>query len=625
MQVRSFCIQVSFIPKGKDTFRRNHNKDVISQAVFNREFTIGSGKEASIYYKARGIHPLHVKVQLIGNNLHITDLFSASGVYVNGNKIEQGEPFPLRNGECFQLGDSKDLICLEHFKASTNPHGEANEIVEAAKKEAKAIRQNAEKVKTESDELEARTQELLQKAKDEAEQLVNDKKFEMEQSYTEKLQMAANEGLAQSRELLKNAEKEAEELIVSAESKCADLIKKRDEQAKAILEEAEEEAAKVLGSIEEEGDKIRERAREDAEKILAEAKEEKQSLLDENSELSKKMGELRRQENDIKRAIENLLDENKKTEERSEHLLKEEEKFAAKFDEAEQDFIAKKKGLQEQITEIQENRDKVHEQLTQHQSELAETLEKNAETVKNLKLTEEQNKKMLDDLENHQETLRLLKVDIQAAEEDKVRAVEEAEAQRKRTSASITELKQQFERQYQMRKKAEEERFLKIREREEYAGQERRKMLKKHERERLPHQVEFIAGSIWSDLAVELQDAAFCSNLFENGEAIPEGIQKIVHRSVMEEFDLRTQLSARIPIYLDKKVEPTPAPVAPVVPLSPKRPEPIWKSNAFMAFMGAVLMFFIMLGVNRLNTKNEKPQRAISSQKATKPAAAKKK
>ncbi len=52
-----------------------------------------------------GVAHHHAVLQLLGDFVHIEDLGSPAGTYVNNQELVTGEPFRLRNGDQIHLGD----------------------------------------------------------------------------------------------------------------------------------------------------------------------------------------------------------------------------------------------------------------------------------------------------------------------------------------------------------------------------------------------------------------------------------------------------------------------------------------------------------------------------------------
>lgn len=56
---------------------------------------------------------VHAKIERLGESLLITDLGSANGTFVKGERIEQGEAVPVSNGEAIKLADIKVEVVLK--------------------------------------------------------------------------------------------------------------------------------------------------------------------------------------------------------------------------------------------------------------------------------------------------------------------------------------------------------------------------------------------------------------------------------------------------------------------------------------------------------------------------------
>jgi|GEM_PF-2184390 len=629
MQQKSHVSHVSFIPKGKDTFRPSQNKEIISQFIFSSEFTIGSSKEASIIYKAKGVHSLHAKVHIEGRNIFITDLFSDQGISVNGNKITAGEKFPLRSGECFQLGNSKDLIRVDLFRMATDPQEEANQIIQEARSKAREIRKETDKIFAEAKEVDHKTQLILKDAEAKAEKIVSEKTNEVQKDCEEVRRKTIEEAHEKAKAILSEAEKNADEMIYSVESKSADLIKKRDIEAKSILDKAYTKSDELIASGKSEVEAMITAAKAEAKEIVSSGEVEKQTVLTEKLELERRITELHKKKEDIKKNTVELHKENAIVKERNAELVAEEKKFTGKYDAAKADFEEKKSKLEKEREAVQADLDEHEQKLKNQKSELNKTNERNIAALRDLQATEDVQRTLKASIETKTRDLAQLKDDIIAAENDKKLALEEAEKQREKTSSSIKELKKQFEDQYQRRKAAEEERFISIRKRETQASEERRRLLKKQEKERIPYQIETISASIWNDLSVELQDQQFCKEVFESESKIPLGIEKIVTKSLMEEFDLRSRVAASVPTYLEKSEEPEPKEETeiPIAPLDEVKIAPAKRSMSqgmTMIIIGAFLAVATIYGLSMISDGDPEAQRNLSSEAAPAEVAPKK-
>ena len=60
-----------------------------------------------------GVSRLHAIIKVLEGHVTITDLGSANGTLINGNKIIAHNPYPLENGDFITLGKFKALILIE--------------------------------------------------------------------------------------------------------------------------------------------------------------------------------------------------------------------------------------------------------------------------------------------------------------------------------------------------------------------------------------------------------------------------------------------------------------------------------------------------------------------------------
>lgn len=83
--------------------------------VTKDEFTIGKKQElvdGAITFN-KMISRSHCKIARQGEQLVIIDLGSANGTYVNGPRIQAGQPYPIKNGDLIRLANSEFQVSIE--------------------------------------------------------------------------------------------------------------------------------------------------------------------------------------------------------------------------------------------------------------------------------------------------------------------------------------------------------------------------------------------------------------------------------------------------------------------------------------------------------------------------------
>ena len=79
------------------------------------EFTIGKKQElvdGAIAFN-KMISRSHCKIARQGEHFVIIDLGSANGTYVNGPRIQAGQPYPIKNGDLIRLANSEFQVSIE--------------------------------------------------------------------------------------------------------------------------------------------------------------------------------------------------------------------------------------------------------------------------------------------------------------------------------------------------------------------------------------------------------------------------------------------------------------------------------------------------------------------------------
>lgn len=83
--------------------------------VTKDEFTIGKKQElvdGAITFN-KMISRSHCKIARQGEEFVIIDLGSANGTYVNGPRIQAGQPYPIKNGDLIRLANSEFQVSIE--------------------------------------------------------------------------------------------------------------------------------------------------------------------------------------------------------------------------------------------------------------------------------------------------------------------------------------------------------------------------------------------------------------------------------------------------------------------------------------------------------------------------------
>lgn len=73
----------------------------------------------------RGVSRMHCKVEQSAMGATITDLGSSYGTFLNGMKIQQYVPIPLKNGDSFYIGDKANLFSFQDPRAMAGQVGMA--------------------------------------------------------------------------------------------------------------------------------------------------------------------------------------------------------------------------------------------------------------------------------------------------------------------------------------------------------------------------------------------------------------------------------------------------------------------------------------------------------------------
>ena len=553
MQQPEHVCRVSFIPQDQLGKNQRHSrvKNIESQFIFGSEFTIGSSKDANIGYKSKGVHPLHCKIKIKGKQIFVTDLFSSQGVFVNGKKITVGTPFPIRSGEVIRLGSAQDVITVELFRKPGDPKEESTQILHDAETTAIKMMKEADQIFKEAGEVEEKSASIIAEAEAKANEIILEKKREMQQQYEEKIREAIEEGHKQANEIVAKAEQEVESLRVEIENRSYEVGKKRDRQSKALVKEAELKAKEIIQSGKNEVESLLAEAQGKADSIAATGETRKQEALLLKTEVLKEIEGMKQQIEDLKNNIVEITEENKELTNKNSKLLVDTKKFTEEYEKADgefQDYMAK---LTDEKDSLAKDLSSIQEDLTKAKEDLRHAMSKNEAISKDTKATEIKKRDLVANIQELDQELLDVKGEIQKAFRQKEQAIQEVENQRKKTTQDIAKAKKEFEDEYQRRKEAIEHRFAEIRQRERMAAQERRDLLKKHEIQRLPHQVKNIASSIWNELSVELQDQTVKAEFFSADNSIPKTIEKIVERSVQEEHDLRTKLASQVALYKD--------------------------------------------------------------------------
>ena len=83
--------------------------------VTKDEFTIGKKQElvdGAITFN-KMISRAHCKIVRQGEQFVIVDLASVNGTYVNGPRIQAGQPYPIKNGDLIRLANSEFQVIIE--------------------------------------------------------------------------------------------------------------------------------------------------------------------------------------------------------------------------------------------------------------------------------------------------------------------------------------------------------------------------------------------------------------------------------------------------------------------------------------------------------------------------------
>jgi hypothetical protein len=93
-----FTVQAEF-PKGKNSLQIGSSED--------------PQKGNDLVLKFQGVSRVHAKIERLGESLLITDLGSANGTIVKGQRIKEGEAVPISSGETILIADIQAEVVLK--------------------------------------------------------------------------------------------------------------------------------------------------------------------------------------------------------------------------------------------------------------------------------------------------------------------------------------------------------------------------------------------------------------------------------------------------------------------------------------------------------------------------------
>jgi pSer/pThr/pTyr-binding forkhead associated (FHA) protein len=94
------------------------------KTVVFREPVIKVGKlsSAHLQLEGKGVSRMHAYIQEDCGSFYISDLGSAHGTYVNGQRVNKAK---LKDGDVIEFGDVQVTVELEEPKTEPNPHGDS--------------------------------------------------------------------------------------------------------------------------------------------------------------------------------------------------------------------------------------------------------------------------------------------------------------------------------------------------------------------------------------------------------------------------------------------------------------------------------------------------------------------
>lgn len=106
--------------RGIDTLRADVYFDDDKELDANQQFeaqmaqmTRGHVDLTHFYAHHRGVSRKHARIILKNHRLHVTDLNSTNGTYINNSPLEPNTPHPLREGDELRLGFLSLLIHID--------------------------------------------------------------------------------------------------------------------------------------------------------------------------------------------------------------------------------------------------------------------------------------------------------------------------------------------------------------------------------------------------------------------------------------------------------------------------------------------------------------------------------
>lgn len=228
-----FCVTV--MPKSDEVFRIDNSVALARHHFHKKEFTIGSAKNADLRIQNKSVGALHLRARLEGDQIYLENLDPKFQPLVSGRKIEVSSPLIYKPGEMIQIPGFEGVINIDLFQREIR----VTEIKEEMLAEA---RTQVQKLKAESDEVlraaiqeRKQAQEITEAAQKDAYRI----KTEAQKQYEEIIRG----GFEASQ---KRAEEVGVQMITNAKNQVQTLLNEASETAKKVAQEGLSEKQNAL-------------------------------------------------------------------------------------------------------------------------------------------------------------------------------------------------------------------------------------------------------------------------------------------------------------------------------------------------------------------------------------------
>ncbi len=230
---------------------------IVTHLLDKNSFQLGRSQEADLPLPLPSVSRLHLRIELEGQDIFLTDLGSANGTFLNGKQVPAQSKILLQAKDWVQLGQSEDTFQFSCFSKPLEflP-------LEEQRKSLKMMLSELEKT------LEKELQKSLQVEKEKWAQIKLQQETQIKSQAELSLKKAEKEGI-------ETKEQKIREGVLEYQRKMNSM----DAEAEKIIQKAELEAQKIRDQAADEASQMKSQARIQSDQAIAEAQDQRKKLM----------------------------------------------------------------------------------------------------------------------------------------------------------------------------------------------------------------------------------------------------------------------------------------------------------------------------------------------------------